>query len=115
MKLDEWDCKIIQHAKLNNEISVTEIKRIWAERCRVDISIVSSFVIAEHLLQMMHDCNILSNRYRFSDFIIRMVKETQKDDWDNFLYQILVRLIIIPVKDLPGYEDFLRKQQSNSN
>ena len=112
MKLDKWDCLMIQAAKQGSDVSVNEIKKIWSARCNMEVGHARAYYIVQHFLKIAFQINLFCNEYRFTAFITDLLKNTVRDDWDNCLYNIMIKFACASVEDLPGYAEFLASQQT---
>jgi hypothetical protein len=106
MKLDEWDCQLIQLAKQPKKTEAMDVVNIWAERCNLELKYISLNDINRHLLRLIFNLQLIANPYFFADFVLNMAATTTEAELTvklvDFFSNIETRL-------LPGYEEWARK------
>lgn len=99
-ELDSFDFEIIYEIKRLNSFEQTlkNLYKIWARRCVVPKPSVRPHYIYEHLLTIIYDFKLLSNRQKFVDFCIN----------ECFGERIFSIIAMAEAKDLPGYVEWLK-------
>ena len=136
MKLNEWDCAIIQVFKSCNGQNPATIKRfteIWVERNDLPDDYIGSMevigYINEHFLFLARDLGLFENDYKFREFILSLdpkqnwkylctangYLEKETTDFNLILLSRLDSLFSLTHVDdyLPGYRDWVVKNPIN--
>jgi hypothetical protein len=126
--LDKWDCafiKLFKGCNSANHVTVDKVKRIWADRCELDLEYCHIEDINQHFLDLANELGLFNkDKYpnRLKNFVFSLKQsenwkytcvplEYLNRDTTDFDLILLSRLDSLfshtLVDDLPGYREYV--------
>lgn len=128
IKLDKWDCAVIYYVKQSKFQTLHDIKKIWAERCGLDVEHITSQCLAEHFLPIVLDYGKLhgnttytaasiivdaapDSQWKFRDMGESVEPDLTQQHFNRFLTVLCSRLRLTEVKYLEGFDEYYNERK----
>lgn len=127
--LDKWDNAVIFYLKQDLNCNMEGVRKIWAERCGMDIRYITTQCLVDHFLPIVLDLGKVNKDLTYSaPWIIndaspdkawqfRDMGEQTGDETTAYYNRILTvicsRLRLSEVKYLPGFSEYFKQRKAN--